>query len=129
MRSGSTRSTPTPRPSPSTSGGYARRSRPTRHALYTSRPCGAWAIGSSREGASLSGRVVTRIRVGTGSLARQFALVVAVAVAPVLMALVVVGWLMVVSGHAAVLVAAIVVGAGAVAVLAAKLVADGILGD
>ena len=77
----------------------------------------------------MSGRVVTRIRVGTGSLARQFALVVAVAVAPVLVALVVVGWLMVVSGHAAVLVAAIVVGAGAVAVLAAKLVADGILGD
>ena len=44
-----------------------------------------------------------------------------------LVALIVVGLLMVVSDHAALLVAAIVLGAGAVAVVAAKLVADGIL--
>ena len=73
--------------------------------------------------------LVKRIRSWAGSLSRQFALAVAIAVAPVLLALVVVGLLMVVSGHAAVLVAVIVIGAGAVAVVAAKLVADGILGD
>ena len=72
---------------------------------------------------------VTRIRTRAGSLSHQFALAVAIAVAPVLVALVVVGLSMVVSGHDAVLVAAIVVGAGAVAVVAAKLIADGILGD
>ena len=73
--------------------------------------------------------LVSRIRSWAGSLSRQFALAVAIAVAPVLVALIVVGLLMVVSDHAALLVAAIVLGAGAVAVLAAKLVADGILGD
>jgi signal transduction histidine kinase len=70
-----------------------------------------------------------RARGRAGSLPRQFALAVAIAVAPVLIALVIVSLLMVVSGHAAVLVAAIVAAAGIVAIVAAKLVADGILGD
>jgi signal transduction histidine kinase len=70
-----------------------------------------------------------RVRRAAGSLSRQFALAVAVAVAPVLIALVIVGGLMVVSGHDAALVAAIVLAAGALAVLAAKLLADAILRD
>ena len=73
--------------------------------------------------------IVARVRAGTGSLSRQFALAVAIVVAPVLLALVVVSWLMVVSGHAAILVGAIVVAAGVLAVAGAKLLADGILGD
>ncbi|MHB8659143.1 MAG: sensor histidine kinase [Solirubrobacteraceae bacterium] len=79
--------------------------------------------------ASPSSRLVARIRGRTGSLSRQFALAVGLVVAPVLVALVVIGLLMVVSGHAALLVAGIVVLAGAVAVLAAKLLAGGILRD
>jgi signal transduction histidine kinase len=78
---------------------------------------------------SKSHSVAARVRGWAGSLPRQFALAVAVVVAPVLVALVVVGLLMVVSGHAAVVVAVIVVVAGAVAVLAATLLADGILRD
>jgi signal transduction histidine kinase len=70
-----------------------------------------------------------RVRAWAGSLPRQFALTVAIVVAPVLLALVVVSALMVISGHDAALLAAIVVGAGAIAVGAAKLIADGILGD
>jgi signal transduction histidine kinase len=73
--------------------------------------------------------IAARTRVRAGSLSRQFALAVAIVVAPVLLALVVVVLLMVVSGHDATLVAAIVVGAGAIAVVAAKLLADGILRD
>jgi signal transduction histidine kinase len=69
------------------------------------------------------------VRARTGSLSRQFALAVAIVVAPVLVALVVIAVLMVVSNHAAVLVAVIVVAAGAVAVGAAKLLAGGILRD
>ena len=61
--------------------------------------------------------------------ARQFALAVAIVVAPVLIALVVVGSLMVVSDRGAALVAAIVAAAGLVAVVAARLVAGGILHD
>jgi signal transduction histidine kinase len=57
------------------------------------------------------------------------ALGVAIVVAPVLIALIVVGELMVVSNNAAVLVAAIVLAAGLLAVLAARLVAAGILRD
>jgi signal transduction histidine kinase len=64
-----------------------------------------------------------------GSLPRQFALVVAIVVAPVLVALVVVGSLMVVSDQSAALVAAIVAAAGLVAIVAARLVAGGILRD
>jgi signal transduction histidine kinase len=77
----------------------------------------------------LAVKVAGRVRTWAGPLSRQFALAVAIAVAPVLVALVVVGLLMVVSGHAAVLVAAIVAGAGILAVVGAKLLADGILGD
>ena len=69
------------------------------------------------------------VRSRAGSLSRQFALVVAIAVAPVLAALVVVSVLMVVSGHEAVLVAAVVVLAGVLAAIGAKLVANGILRD
>jgi len=77
----------------------------------------------------LPARVAGRARAWAGPLSRQFALAVAIAVTPVLVALVVVAWLMVVSGHAAVLVAAIVAAAGILAVVGAKLLADGILGD
>ncbi len=73
--------------------------------------------------------VVARVRTAAGPLSRQLALAVAIVVAPVLTALVVVGWLMVISGHAAVLVGAIVVGAGTIAVLTARLIAGSILGD
>lgn len=72
---------------------------------------------------------IARIRSAAGSLSRQLALAVAVVVAPVLIALVVVGLEMVISGHAALLVGAIVVGAGTLAVLAARLLAGSILGD
>ncbi len=64
-----------------------------------------------------------------GSLSRQFALVVAIAVVPVLIALVVVSVLMVLSGHEAALVAAVVVLAGVLAAIGAKLLANGILRD
>lgn len=80
-------------------------------------------------GARLPNLIADRARCRAGSLSRQFALAVAIVVAPVLVALVVVGLLMVVSGHDAALAGAIVVGAGAIAVVAAKLVADGILRD
>jgi signal transduction histidine kinase len=70
-----------------------------------------------------------RVRSLAGPLAWQLALVVAIGVAPVLVALVVVSLLMVVSGHAAVLVAAIVAGAGVLAFLGSRLIAGGILRD
>jgi signal transduction histidine kinase len=72
---------------------------------------------------------VNRVRARIGSLSGQFALAVAIVVAPVLIALIVVAVLMVVSNHAAVLVAAIVLVSGAVAIGIAKLLADAILGD
>ncbi len=72
---------------------------------------------------------MTRIRSWAGSLSRQFALAVAIVVAPVLLALIGFGLLMVVSGHDARVVAAIVLGAGVIAVVAAKLLAAGILKD
>jgi signal transduction histidine kinase len=72
---------------------------------------------------------VNRVRAHLGSLSRQFALAVAIVVAPVLVALVVIAVLMVVSGHAAVLVAMIVVLAGLVAIAVAQLLARGILRD
>ncbi len=74
-------------------------------------------------------RLVGRVRCAMGSLSRQLALVVAIGVAPVLVALVIVSLLMILSDHEAVLVAAIVLGAGVLAVLGAKLVANGILRD
>jgi signal transduction histidine kinase len=72
---------------------------------------------------------VNRVRARLGSLSRQFALAVAIVVAPVLVALVVIAILMVVSNHAAVLVAIIVVVAGLVAIGVAQLLARGILRD
>jgi signal transduction histidine kinase len=73
--------------------------------------------------------IVPAVRTRAGSLSRQLALTVAIAVAPVLVALVVVGLLMVVSGHDARLVGTIVLGAGVLAGVAAKLVAGSILRD
>jgi signal transduction histidine kinase len=73
--------------------------------------------------------VVSWVRARAGSLRRQFALVVAIVVAPVLVALVVGDALMVVSGRGVVLVAVIVAAAGLVAIVAARLVAGGILRD
>ena len=64
-----------------------------------------------------------------GSLSRQFALAVAIVVAPILVALVVIGLLMIISGHDVALLAAIVVVAGAVAVVIARVLATGILRD
>jgi signal transduction histidine kinase len=75
------------------------------------------------------GSAVRRVRRAAGSLSHQLALVAAIAVTPVLVALVVIALLMVLSDHEAVLVAAIVVGAGVLAMLGAKLVAGGILRD
>ena len=77
----------------------------------------------------MSNGLTSRVRAWAGSLSRQFALAVAIAVAPVLLALVVIALLMVISGHDAILVSAIVLAAGVVAVVAAKLLADGILRD
>ncbi|MGI9183667.1 MAG: sensor histidine kinase [Solirubrobacteraceae bacterium] len=79
----------------------------------------------SKLGRTLSGRV----RTGAGRLSRQFAVVVAIGVAPVLIALVVIALLMVLSDHEAILVAAIVVLAGVLAVLGARLIAGGVLRD
>jgi signal transduction histidine kinase len=73
--------------------------------------------------------VLDRARLRAGSLSRQFALAVAIALAPVLLALVAVGLLMVVSDRDALLLAALVVVAGAIAVLGARLVAASILRD
>jgi signal transduction histidine kinase len=73
--------------------------------------------------------LATRTRTRAGSLSRQFALTVAIVVAPVLVALVVVGLLMVVSLHDAVLLAVIVAVAGILAIFAARLLARGILVD
>jgi signal transduction histidine kinase len=78
---------------------------------------------------SLYRAVAERARVRAGSLPRQFALVVAIVVAPVLIALVVVALLMVVSSRGSALVAVIVAGAGLVAVITARAVAGGILRD
>jgi signal transduction histidine kinase len=78
---------------------------------------------------SLIAASVGRVRGRAGSLSTQFALAVAIVVAPVLLALLVVGLLMVVSGHDALLLAAIVLGAGALAVAAGRLLANSILRD
>jgi len=69
------------------------------------------------------------IRARAGSLRRQFALVVAIVVAPVLVALVVGDALMVVSGRGVALVAGIVAAAGLAAAIAARLVVGGIVRD
>src|SRR6185437_3712567 len=74
-------------------------------------------------------RLVSWIRAHAGSLWRQFALVVAIVVAPVLIALIVGDELMVVSERGVAAVAAIVLGAGLVAIVAARMVAGGIMRD
>lgn len=74
-------------------------------------------------------RQVARARSSAGSLSRQFAIAVGLAIAPVLIALVVFGWLMVISGDAVAEIAAIVVAAGAVAIVGARLFARQIAGD
>jgi signal transduction histidine kinase len=79
--------------------------------------------------ALVTGAGVSRVRAWAGSLRRQLALAVAIVVAPVLIALFVVGQLMVVSDHDAVLLGVIVLAAGAVAVLGARLIAWGMLRD
>lgn len=72
---------------------------------------------------------VGRIRALAGSLRRQFALVIAIVVAPVLAALVVGDALMVVSERGVAIVAGIVIGAGLIAIVAARTVAGGIMRD
>src|SRR6202042_3227936 len=76
-----------------------------------------------------AGKIASWARLRAGSLPRQFALVVAIVVAPVLVALALVGSLMVVSNRSAELLAAIVVAAGLVAIVAARIVAGSILCD
>jgi signal transduction histidine kinase len=83
----------------------------------------------TRQDRSAAASVAAWVRSRAGSLSRQFALVVAIGVAPVLVALLVVSLLMIVSGHGAVLVAVIVIVAGALAVLGARLLSHGILRD
>jgi len=92
---------------------------------------GAKAVnGATRvSGPGSMGALAASARGRAGSLSRQFAAAVAIIVAPVLLALVAFGLLMIVSGHDAVLVGAIVMLAGALAALGAKLVAGGILRD
>jgi signal transduction histidine kinase len=75
------------------------------------------------------GGVIARARSWAGSLPRQFAIAVGLAVAPILIALVMFGWLMVISGDAVAEIAAIVVAAGAVAVGGARLFAQQITND
>ncbi|HWF54180.1 MAG TPA: HAMP domain-containing sensor histidine kinase [Solirubrobacteraceae bacterium] len=69
------------------------------------------------------------LRRWAGRLSRQVGLAVAIVVAPVLIALLVVGQLMVVSQRDAMLLGLVVLAAGAVAVLGARLIAGGILRD
>ncbi|HEX3689337.1 MAG TPA: HAMP domain-containing sensor histidine kinase [Solirubrobacteraceae bacterium] len=73
--------------------------------------------------------VITRARSWAGTLSRQFAIAVGLAIAPVLIALVAFGWLMVISGDAVAEIAAIVVAAGAVAIGGARLFAHRIADD
>jgi signal transduction histidine kinase len=74
-------------------------------------------------------RIAAHLRSGAGPLSRQFALVVAIGVAPLLIALVVVSALMILSDHEALLVGAIVLAAAVLASLGTRLVSNGILRD
>ncbi|HEY2319307.1 MAG TPA: HAMP domain-containing sensor histidine kinase [Solirubrobacteraceae bacterium] len=74
-------------------------------------------------------RTIARARSAAGSLSRQFAIAVGLAIAPVLVALVVFGWLMVISGDAVAEIAAIVIAAGVVAIGGARLFARQIAAD
>ncbi|MFZ0041182.1 MAG: HAMP domain-containing sensor histidine kinase [Solirubrobacteraceae bacterium] len=73
-------------------------------------------------------RAVTRVRRRAGTLPRQLALVVAIALAPVLLALVVFSMLMLVSGHAVWLVVLVLV-VGVLALVGSRLIAGGIMRD
>lgn len=75
------------------------------------------------------GVVLARAHGRAGPLARQFAFVVAVVVGPLLLALVVIGLLMFVSGHDVALVGLIVVFVGVIAVLAGQRLAASIMHD
>jgi signal transduction histidine kinase len=79
--------------------------------------------------AAKAGGAIARARSSAGSLSRQFAIAVGLAIAPVLIALVVFGWLMVISGDAVAEIAGIVVIAGAVAIAGARLFARQIAAD
>ncbi len=74
-------------------------------------------------------RAVGRARAAAGSLSRQFGLLIALAVAPVLIALGITTFLMILSGHEAVLVGLIVLAVAGAAALGAKLITDGIAQD
>ncbi|MGH2915710.1 MAG: ATP-binding protein [Solirubrobacteraceae bacterium] len=78
---------------------------------------------------TVSTRIANRLRGRAGTLSHQVALAVAIVVAPVLVALVVVGRLMIVSEQDAILLGAIVLAAGLVAVLSARLLARAIILD
>ncbi len=78
---------------------------------------------------SLTARVIARLRATAGSLPRQFVLLIAIAVAPVLATLIVFGLLMVISGDAALLVLGIVAASAALAALGARLISRQILDD
>ena len=79
--------------------------------------------------ADRSERVVARARSSAGSVSRQAALAVTLAIAPVLVALIVFGWLMVISGDAVAEIAAIVVAAGALAIAGARFVSRQMVAD
>jgi signal transduction histidine kinase len=82
---------------------------------------------TTRDGRELG--FVSAVRARLGSLSRQFALAVAIVVAPVLLGLIVIFLFMVVSGHDVAIVAGIVVVAGVLAAIVARLLAGGILRD
>jgi len=69
------------------------------------------------------------LRSRVGPLSWQLALAVAIGIAPIMIGLLVVSWLMVISGHEALLVAVIVAVAGVLAFLGSRLIAGGILRD
>ena len=74
-------------------------------------------------------RLVSAVRSLTGSLSRQFALTVSLSVAPVLAGLIVVGLLMIISGHAVMLTCAIVAGSGVLALVGSQLFSRQMLRD
>jgi signal transduction histidine kinase len=73
--------------------------------------------------------VAARARGRAGALRQQFAVAVAIVIGPLLFALLVLGVLMFVSGHDAVVVAVIVAFTGVVGVVAANRLASAIIGD
>jgi signal transduction histidine kinase len=73
--------------------------------------------------------MASRLRSWVGPLSRQLALAIAIGIAPMLIGLLVVSWLMVISGHEALMVAIIVIAAGGLALLGSRLIAGGIMRD